>query len=367
MLALWFATPVVTSPPMEARRFAGEAGGPLHRAAGRFRAVLGAHHDRLSTACHFAVSASLVAACGVFPMQAVTPPASPPGRSSVSSSSENGAQDFQWVESGRRLEVHCEGKIDFNPDWSGIAHLASGARMHFVEQRGETTRWLEIRPGILGHPIYTWSVDGRKRAFDAAGHAWLQEALLSFVRGSGYAAEERSVALLEKQGPAALLAEISQVPGDRVKVLYFARLLARRDLGAPVMEAALRQAGRQIGADHLLANLLVSAAEGWTLSEAGAAAYIEALRSIGFDHDRCQAASALVEKERLSPANLSSLLEVTRGIGSDHERASLLVKIAGRNELSGRSRAAYLEATGAIRSRRLRDRAEAALVETPGR
>ena len=309
MLALWLATFVVRSQKEFACFAQGTSGRALDPVAGCVREALTTRYDQPSLAWGLAVLGWFAAAIFVVrPLQAVPPPASAPGKVSLSFSDDNGTQDLQWSVGGRRLEVHSEGKIDLNQDWTGVARLGNKARMLLVEQAGDATRELEIRPGNLGRSVYTWRVDGKECAFDAAGQAWLQSALLRFVRGSGYAADERSAAIFAQQGPAGVVAEISQIPGDQVKRRYFAQLLTHRDLGAPAVEAALRQVGQQIGADFLRANLLVSAAQSWDLGESGAAAYIEALRSISSDHDRGRAASALIERERLSPGSKPSPL-----------------------------------------------------------
>jgi len=363
MLALWLATLVVRSHKKLACFAQGTSRRALDPVAGCVRETLTIRYDLPSLAWGLAVLIWFAAIFVVRPLQAVPPPAPSPGKVSLSFSDDNGIQDLQWSEGGSRLEVHSEGKVDLNRDWTGVARLGDKARMLLVERAGDATRELEIRPGSLGRPVYTWRVDGKEHAFDAAGQAWLQGALLRFVRGSGYAADERSAAIFARQGPAGVLAEISQIPGDQVKRRFFAQPLTHRDLGAPAVEAALRQMGQQIGSDFLRASLLVAAAQSWDLGEAGAVAYIEALRAISSDHDRGRAASALIERERLSPANLTAVLQAAQGIQSDHERASLLVGIVGRYELSGGARAAYLEAAGSIRSKMLRERAEAALGE----
>ena len=313
------------------------------------------------TLCLAGVAAALLLPLAIF--------GSPPSGSrpvSLSVSDDNGSLSFQWSEKGLSLKIQSQGRIDFNDDWTGISHLAPGARMLLVEEKKGAERRLEIRPESNGRPRYDWKVGGKQHAFDAEGSMWLREALLRFVRGTGYAAKERSASIFKRQGPSGLLAEIAQVPGDHVKGLYYAELLAHRDLGAPVVEAALRQAGQQIGSSYLLTNVLVSCAREQVLSEAGVLSYIEAMHSIDSDYDQWRASSALVEKGRLSPTSLEALLK-TQKIRSDHYLASVLVEIAGRYELSGRPRAAYLEVAGSIRSKAQRDRAEAALAERSGR
>ena len=73
--------------------------------------------------------------------------------------------------------------------------------MRIEEEGAGAKRRLDVEPGSDGRPVYTWKVDGTERPFDAAGRTWLQSMLLQFVRGTGYAADERVVLILKRQGP----------------------------------------------------------------------------------------------------------------------------------------------------------------------
>jgi beta-lactamase regulating signal transducer with metallopeptidase domain len=452
--------------------------------AGRLLAVLDAHRDRRGVSRRFAFPAWLAAACVVLPLAALAPaaaeraaqaspsaqvsapaasassasqavaattqvrsnppapptPPHPPATSvhshSTSHEDINGTQTFQWSEDGHRIKIRTEGKVDLNEDWTDIARLSRGAKMRIEEEVGGTTRRLDVEPGSDGRPVYTWKVDGTERPFDAAGRQWLRGMLLQFVRGTGYAADERIAAILRKQGPEGVLGEISQIPSEYVKGIYFKKLLAHRDLGSAVVEKAIRQAGREIKSDYELSQTLGAAAQSQPLTESMSTAYAEAARSIQSDYEQRQALTALVSRGKLTPATLAMLLQSARGIESDYEcaelltavagknhledpaawrayaeaadtigsdyehhkalsaavktgslpqdslvrliqsargiksdyeRASLLVEIAGQYKLSGAPRDAYLEAARSIRSQYERQRAEAALVERPGR
>ncbi|MFL6233412.1 MAG: hypothetical protein ACJ76N_09800 [Thermoanaerobaculia bacterium] len=241
--------------------------------------------------------------------------------------------NVSWSQDGHRIRIHTEGKIELNEDWTDIVRLSHGAEARFEEEKDGTTRRLDIEPGSDGHPVYTWKVDGKERPFDAEGRKWLQGMLLQLVRGTGYAADERVAAILRKQGPEGVLAEISQIPSDYVKKIYFEKLFAHRDLGGPVVERALRQAGREVKSDYELANVLLAAAQSQPLSDAALTLYAEATRFIESDYEQRRALSALVKGRRLTPASLAALLGAAHQLESDYECAELLAEVAGQDRL----------------------------------
>jgi hypothetical protein len=284
----------------------------------------------------------------------------------MSFSDDNGSMTFSWSQNGHRLRIHSEGKIDLNEDWTDIARLSHGAEMRLEEEAGGTTRRLDVAPGSDGRPVYTWKVDGTARPFDAEGHKWLQSMLLQFVRGTGYAAGERVEWFLKRQGPDGVLAEISQIPGDYVKGIYFKKLLAHRDLGAAVAERAIRQAGREVKSDYELSNVLIAAAQSQTLTETAVTAYAEASRSIESDYEQRRALAEIVGRDRLTPANLAGILRAAQGIESDYELSSLLIAVTAKNRLDDPAVwHAYVEATNKIGSDYERHRALSAAVK-PG-
>jgi hypothetical protein len=283
----------------------------------------------------------------------------------VSHDDVNGTQTFQWSDDGHKIKIRTEGKVDLNEDWTGIDRLSRGAEMRIEEEGAGATRRLDIEPGSDGRPVYTWKVDGTERPFDAAGRAWLQGMLLQFVRGTGYAADERVATILRKQGPEGVFAEISQIPGDYVKAIYFKKLLAHRELGAPVVERVLRQAGREIKSDYELGQTLSAAAGSQPLTESLSAAYAEAAGSIQSDYEQKQALTALVSRGRLTPATLAMVLRSAHGIESDYECAELLTAVAAKNRLDDPvAWRAYTEAANTIGGDYERHRALSAAVKT---
>jgi hypothetical protein len=298
------------------------------------------------------------------------PPAPPkpakPGRTSVHHNSTDGVETFEWSHNrdGHRIKIRMEGEFELTEDWTGIARLSRGAEMRFEEDDGRTERRLDVEPGDDGRPVYTWKVDGQERPFDAEGRRWLQDMLLQFVRSSGYKADERVAWILQRQGPEGVLAEISQIPGDYGKRIYFEKLFGHRNLGAAVVERAVRQAGKEIAGDYDLAQALTAAAGSQPMTEPITLAYVEAARSLDGDYDQRRTLTEILDKGRFSPPSLTALLRSAHQIDSDYDLAELLVAVAGKNALDDAAvQRAYVEAADKVGSDYDRRRALAAAVQ----
>ena len=373
-----------------------------------------------------ALPAWVAASCLVFPLAALTPsvnqpaelrigdaaatasdrttPPAPPSRPAAplrlaQSDSHvhsvfGSVKTFESSKNGLGIKIRTTGRFELTDDWNGIARLSRGAEMQFDE--GDGRRHLDVKAGPDGRPVYIWRVNGIDRPFDAEGKVWLQSMLLHFVRGTGYGAEQRVAWFLQRRGPDGLLTEISQIPGDYVKRLYFERLFASQGLEANVVQRAIAQAGKEIRSDYELTEALRAAVGSPALDPSSAVAllrsargidsdfelaelltafvkksalgdaavlqaYGEAVHEIGSDYEHHRALSAAVQRGDLSQEALLIVLRSAREISSSDERATLLVETAGRYSLSGTSREAYLEAAGSISSSYDRLRAEAAL------
>jgi bla regulator protein blaR1 len=291
-----------------------------------------------------------------------------PDHTSTNVLSINGVETFQWTHNDHQIKATTEGgKLELTDDWTGIARLSPGAKAKFEEDDGRTRQRLDVKAGNDGRLVYTWTVNGQERPFDAAGRQWLQGMLLRFVRGSGYDADRRVAWFLKNQGPNGLLAEISLISSDYVKSLYFQKLFARPGLGAGVVERSLRQAGQEIGSDYELAQTLIAAASmagSQALTEPAAQAYAEAARSIDSDYEQRRALSALLSKGRPSPAVLAVTLQTAKGIDSDYELAELLTSLPPNALGDAAVRRTYLEAAQSIASAYEHHRALSAAVKS---
>ena len=344
--------------------------------AGRIAALLDSGRRRRGLSRRLTLPAWLAAACVVLPLAALAPAAAPersrPAQGAfeamvlkgLSIFDSRNSQTFEQREDDWKLRIETRGEVKLTADWTRIAHLAPSSTMRIEQEDGRTEKRLVVTAGKGGRPVYRFLVDGRERAFDAAGHRWLEDTLLVFVRGTGYDAEMRFAWFLKHKGPEGVLAEISALPDDYGKKVYLSRLFAYRGLTPGILQRALAQAGREIKSGYILAEALIAAAESQAPAGAAARVYAEAAEAIDGDHDCRRALSALVERGDLSPEALMAVLQSAGKLRSGFERAELLVATASRYTLSGPVRDAYLKAARSIGTGYERERAKAALKRT---
>jgi beta-lactamase regulating signal transducer with metallopeptidase domain len=358
--------------------------------AGRLLAVLDGGRNRRGVTRRLALPAWLVATCLVVPLASLAPsavpaaarppltrstagtaspaqaapappapptspapptPPAPPGHHSSYTDTDHEVVTLDWSRDGHQIKMRTQGKFKLNDDWTAIASLAPGAKMRFEDGHFFVDRRLDVEPGSNGQPVYTWKINGEKRAFDAEGRQWLEGMLLAYVRRTGYEADRRVAWFLKRRGADGLLAEISQMPDDYVKRLYFQQLFAYRGLATDALSRALAHAGREIRSDYDLTQSLLVAADRQNLSGATALAYVQATWSIDSDYDQRRALTGLLQKGRLDPMSLTALLRAARQISSDYDLATLLVEVSKRSVLAdARVRNAYAEAAKEIGS-----------------
>ena len=193
-------------------------------------------------------------------------------------------------------------------------------------------------------------MDGKERPYDAEARAWLARMIPDIYRVSGINAEARVERILDRDGAAGVLGEISAIPSDYVKRIYFVALLGHATLTPEESAAALTQAGKEIHSDYELAQVVVLLAGKSDLDEAGQVAAAGAIAKIASDYEARRALSALVERGDLRPAAREAVLRQAAGIGSDYEAAEFLKLFAGTYPLEGGLMTLYLDAAEGIGS-----------------
>ena len=80
--------------------------------------------------------------------------------------------------------------------------------------------------------------------------------LQGLIRDGGYGAPARAQRILQRQGPMAVLDEISRIKRNHVKRLYFEELAKSDSLDFAVKQRIIRQASEEISSDGEKAELL---------------------------------------------------------------------------------------------------------------
>lgn len=278
----------------------------------------------------------------------------------------NDRRTIKWSRPDCRIEYEIVGEITFNDDLTGIARMASGAKLDLEEEEGRSERRLEVRAGSDGRPVYAYSVDGTRRAFDAGAQAWFARRVQILVRETGLGADRRVAYLLGKGGHDAVLREVATISSSHVQRLYLTQLIEQARLNGGALENVLRVAGTELGSDYELAQFITAVLKQHAGQSGLPRAAIEATRGLDSDYERRRVLSAVLKLNTLTSADVAALLASASEIGSDYELASLLIGIASRYALAPSSRAAFFKAAASIDSDYEQRRVFSALLKQKG-
>ncbi|HYY56575.1 MAG TPA: hypothetical protein VE842_04530 [Pyrinomonadaceae bacterium] len=261
---------------------------------------------------------------------------------------------------GVKVEVRIEGEVDFTDDYTDIRSVSEDGSFQATDERGGSARRLSVTLDADGQLRRKYSVDGRKREFDAEARRWLSEFLLTVVREGGMDAKVRVRRLLEQRGARGVLYEISFIKTDYARRIYFDALISEGHLDAATLESVLRQAARQISGDYELAVFLIEHADRYLGTDATMPVFFEATKKIGSDYEHHRVLSAAV-KAQPSRRALARMLESAAVIGSDYEKASFLIEAASLYMDDAGLRSAFLQTVNSIGSDYERGRVLAAV------
>ncbi|MEN3334548.1 MAG: hypothetical protein V7641_3913 [Blastocatellia bacterium] len=273
--------------------------------------------------------------------------------------------NWNWhhVDNSVDLHVTIRGKVEFADDYSDITAISPGnGEFRITERRGGVTRKFEATASADGIKR-AYSVNGESKPLDSEARAWLVKILNDTVRQGGYDAPVRVTRLLQRGGPSAVLAEISQLEGDYVKRLYLDELLKQGNLDAETARLALQQAAREISSDYEKAEILVKMARTYLRDDRFREVYLEGVNTIHSDYERGRTLAAVLKKDNLNKDNLLFAFKSVAAISSDYEKAELLVKISRAFPLDESLQKAYLDAVRTIKSDYEKGRAITALLD----
>ena len=269
---------------------------------------------------------------------------------------------WKWSDNGINLEMKIRGKVEFNDDYTDVLRISPGGSLRIKDERGGTTRQIEITPSSDGSLNRAYSVRGQARPYDREAQEWLSRLLSEATRQAGLDAGPRARKILSRRGPSGLLDEISQLYSDYVKKLYFEELIKSGTLDAQTARRLLAQVAREMSSDYEKTETLIKVSEASLERDNWRAAYIETTRSIHSDYERKRALSALFNKGDLSREELLLAIKSASEISSDYEKAETLIKVSQAPHGKDDWRAAYLEATRSIHSDYERGRVLTALL-----
>jgi hypothetical protein len=251
------------------------------------------------------------------------------------------------VNDGHRLEIRGTGRVEFNDAGDWVTGLSPDGRMVVEEEGRGPERRAEFRPSGDGVRL-TYSVDGRERAMDREGEAWLRRVIGHAVRESGLGAEGRVARIRSRRGVGGVLEEIGRIRSDVGKRMYFNALFAGAPLGEGEYVRAMREVGR-IDSD-VEKRLVLSQAVREADSGARLAALLDATEMIDSDVETRLVLGQVTSRHGLDDGAVrNAFFSAVDGMDSSVERRLVLSPVLRGNP----SRAvilAALRATGEIGS-----------------
>ncbi|HKE57181.1 MAG TPA: hypothetical protein VKB46_10780 [Pyrinomonadaceae bacterium] len=248
----------------------------------------------------------------------------------------------------RRIEIR--GKAEFNDDYTDILNVSEGGYVRIEEERDGHSRRYEVRHDLGGSLTRTYYVDGRARALDDSGRAWLAKIVLDTVRQSGIDADKRVQKILRQGGVSGVLAEIALINGDYAKRNYFEALVRNGNLNAAALQSVLAEAARQISSDYEQAQLLIAVAPILTGKEGALPSYFEATATIKSDYERARVLTTLLRTSAPGRELLIRVASSATSITSDYEKAGVLKQVAALYLDDPSLRAVFFQAVGSIQS-----------------
>lgn len=253
----------------------------------------------------------------------------------ASATQADGERRFSWSQFGERFTVAVRGTIELTDDDRDVSRLSPDGSLTIAEGDWLRRWFLGGRRVVLrargdGTIERQFFSAGRERPYDPEGARWLADVLPRLVRATGLAADARVARILRTEGVTGVLADISRLDTDHVRVTYFVSLIEQADVGGPLLAQALAQAGREIGSDYELARLLIRCAARAMADEPARRAFFDVAAAIDSDYELHRVLANAVGDEPPVPESMAAALEAAAGIGSDYELASFLRSVAER-------------------------------------
>lgn len=258
---------------------------------------------------------------------------------------------YQSRMNGRSVSVHVVGPVEASADARHVEHLAPGHLLTIEESFGGTTRRVEMRPGAGGSVRLTYAVNGQVRPLDAAGRAWIEEAIEDAVLDGGIDAPQRAARLLRTDGLAGALAWADRYRSDSARLAHFQALLTHTADRPGDAARVLARGVRALGSDGERRSLLLHALDAVGF-DAGTVreAYFGAAGAIGSDGDlRAVLVAALAAGGPRREVALGVLGAVAH-IESDGDQAAVLLAVPSEALASADVARAYFDAVGQMGS-----------------
>lgn len=247
------------------------------------------------------------------------------------SSSDGDLRTIEWESDNCRAELRLRGELAFNDDFTAIEGISDGGSFLLVHREGGIERRLEIVPGASGAPRFTWRVDGRDAPFDEEAQRWFSGILVSILRASGIAADERTAWIYRDQGAEGVFREVALMPSNSTKGRYLTALAQQPGIDDNELVRILDVVDRDIHSNTTKGRLLAAIGARYPheiLDGPLEAAYWRSVAGIDSNSATSRLLSALIEgRTQDDPMVTRVLREAGERIDSNSTLASFLRRL----------------------------------------
>jgi hypothetical protein len=252
------------------------------------------------------------------------------GWHSASITDDDGVIRIQVREDGCRIRLEQEGAVVFTADERDFASLSPDAGFE-LEVRGCGDKFeLKASPGATVGlpPVIAAKLGGKDAAWDEVTRERFHKALQLVFETTGFDAEGRVERLYQSGGAAGVLAVAGKMQSDWGQRIYLHHLLGKESLTPAETAEVWKLAGRSLGSDYELAQMIIEAPPRHSADPAVKAAKIDALRSIASDYELRRSFDHLLE-QGVDGKDLDDMLSVAASkLSSDYEQAEFLQAVA---------------------------------------
>ncbi|MCF6359496.1 MAG: hypothetical protein L3J29_01900 [Cyclobacteriaceae bacterium] len=230
-------------------------------------------------------------------------------------------------------ELEYRGKIIFTDDETDVKSISPGGFLRFSKRSFGTKRLIVLEGESNGNIYREYKEGSKKIAFEPDGKRWMASVLPEIIRRTGIGAAERAKKFYARGGINALLTEISMLPTDYVKGIYYDAAFRLPELKTGEMALLIDDAGSQISSSYELSHILMDNATIYSKDKKALGAAIIAAGKVSSSYDQAKVYKYLLTKANLNDADKGMVIKNVRGISSSYDKSGVLQAII-KEELS---------------------------------
>lgn len=221
-------------------------------------------------------------------------------------------------------ELEYQGKIVFTEDETDVEYISPGGFLKF-SKRSFGNKRIIILEGESNDGIYREYREGSKKMqFEPDGRRWMASVLPEIIRTTGIGAEERARKFYANGGINALLEEISMLPTNYVKGIYYDVSFRIPNLKVSDLVILIEDAGREVNSSYELSKLLTSNSDTYGKQEKALGAAIQVTKKISSSYEQAKVYKHLLSKAKISQHNRGLIIKSVRNISSSYEQSGVL-------------------------------------------